>query len=133
FYQINEMTKARSWWTALGRALRRANGLRKRSLKHGLEFFVRQKALGLERMFLDGHHHLHGFLFGELNAHLLKPHFDRIDAAALADDDLGGGLAHHVPMEREQLGRIVLAAVHPPTGDDAGFDLEQLVADHGTV
>ncbi len=87
----------------------------------------------LQRKLFNAHHHLHRFFFGSLHSDVLERRLDGIDSTAFAEHNLRWRLPHHVPMEREQLRRIILAAVLPPARDNAGLDLKQLLAHHRPV
>src|SRR5581483_10852812 len=100
---------------------------------HRAELGIGEQALLLERKFFYACDHLHGFFIVGVDSNSFERRFDGIDSASLPQDHFGGRLTDDIPMEGEKLRGAILAAVLPPACDDAGLDLEQLLADHGPV
>src|SRR5829696_1908969 len=97
------------------------------------ELVIVEQALGLQRPRLDPGEDLeHCVGAGYLDAVALEPDHDRVGTRALAQDDLGGGLADQLGPEGERLGHVV-AHVLDPRGDDPRLDLEQALSDDGAV
>src|ERR1700692_577289 len=95
--------------------------MRKRLLYDAAEFLIDQQAFRGERRFLHRHHHLHGFLLGEIDAQALQRRLDRVDAAAFSEHHSRSGLANYIPTIREQLSGTSTAAVLPPARDNTGI------------
>src|ERR1019366_3423030 len=92
----------------------RCRALAEHAFGNFAELVLGQKLLAVQRVLLDRRRDRQGLFVARLDTHLLEPHLDRINAAALAHHHYRGRLPNGVPAHREELGRVFLAAVLVP-------------------